>query len=389
VAGRDFQALSGHYFQGLRDEDDQDRIPVVLPLAESRVVSGPMIWGSHWSLDTSLLALSRAEGLDTRRASTRAAWQLPLVGSIGDLYRVEASLRGDVYQTEGDPEDFSSAGGRDANGRLLPRLTTDWAWPLVGDGLGWTYQLEPVLSLSLAPPGGNDDEIPNEDSRDFELDETNLFEPARFPGLDRVEGGGRLVYGLRWSGFGPAALQASAVLGQSWRAYGSSPFPEGTGLDDALSDYVGRVDLRPAGWLDLGFRFRLDRDDLDLRRSDLNLAAGPSWLRANVDYLNLSREPSTVDERGFDSREELVLGLRAQVTGNLALAGQTRRDVTRDATVANQLGLLYTHPCLTLLVGLERGLSGEEDREEETTLLVRLAFKNLGDIETGNVLGLR
>jgi hypothetical protein len=63
--------------------------------------------------------------------------------------------------------------------------------------------------------------------------------------------------------------------------------------------------------------------------------------------------------------------------------------VTRDATVANQLGLLYTHPCLTLLVGLERGLSGEEDREEETTLLVRLAFKNLGDIETGNVLGLR
>jgi LPS-assembly protein len=120
VAGRDFTELSGYYFQGLRDEDDQERIPVVLPLAESRVVSGPLRWGSHWSLDTSLLALTRAEGLDTRRASTRAAWQLPLVGSIGDLYRVEASLRGDLYQTEGDPEDFSSSGGRDAKGRLLP-----------------------------------------------------------------------------------------------------------------------------------------------------------------------------------------------------------------------------------------------------------------------------
>jgi LPS-assembly protein len=388
LAGRDLLSLSGYYFQGLREEDDQDQIPVVLPLAESRLVTEPRRWGSRWSLDTSLLGLTRTGGLDTRRFSTRGAWRLPLTGAIGDLYQVEASLRGDAYYTAGDTEDLSEEGGESTKARLLPQLTTDWAWPLVGDGLGWTYQVEPLASLTLATPDANDDAIPNEDSRDFELDETNLFEPARFPGLDRVEGGGRVAYGLRFSGFGPGAMLVSGALGQSWRAYGSSPFPEGTGLDDRLSDYVGRIDVRPSALLDLGFRFRVAKDDLELRRSDIGLAAGPSWLRVNLDYINLSREPDSLDEQGFDSREELRLGARAQVTSTLALAAQTRQDLTRDATVANQLGLLYTHPCLTLLAGFERSFTTTGELDDETTVLVRLAFRNLGELQTGSFLGL-
>jgi LPS-assembly protein len=347
-----------------------------------------MRWGSHWTVDTSLLALTRTEGLDTRRLSSRASWEVPRIGPIGELYRLEASLRGDAYHTEGDPESFSSAGGTDAEGRLFPQLLADWAWPLVGDGLGWTYQLEPLLSATLAPSGGNDDEIPNEDSRDVEFDDTNLFEPVRFPGLDRVEGGGRLAYGLRFSGFGPEALQLSGTVGQSWRYYGSSPFPEGTGLDDPLSDYVGRLDLRPVAWADLGFRFRLAREDMELRRSDLSLDLGPSWLRVSLDYLNLSREPDSTTESGFDSREEIVLGARAQLTERVALGAQTRRDLTRDASVAHQFGLLYTHPCLTLLAGLEQSFTAAGEVEDETTVLVRIALKNLGELETGNFLGL-
>jgi LPS-assembly protein len=381
-------ALSGYYFQSLREDDDQDRVPIVLPLAESRIVSEPMRWGSHWTLDSSVLALTRPEGLDTRRLSSRAAWEVPAIGRFGELYRIEASLRGDAYYTEGNPRTFSSTGGTDTTGRLLPRVTTDLSWPLIGDGWGWTYELEPLAQLSLAPEGGNDNDIPNEDSRDFEFDETNLLEPNRFPGLDRVEGGGNLAYGTRFSGFGPRALQISGMIGQNLRIYGSSPFPEGTGLDDQLSDYVGRIDVRPSDWLDLGFRFRLGNDEPELRRSDLGLSVGPSWLRVSLDYLNLSREADALEEDEFDSREEIVLGARAQVTDRLALAGQTRRDLTRSATVAHQLGLLYTHPCLTLLAGFEQSFTTTGEIDDETTLLVRIALRNLGELQTGSFLGL-
>ena len=72
--------------------------------------------------------------------------------------------------------------------------------------------------------------------------------------------------------------------------YGSSPFPEGSGHDDRLSDYVGRLDLRPSEYLDLGLRFRLASDEPELRRSDLGVTVGPSWLRVSMSFSTSSRE---------------------------------------------------------------------------------------------------
>jgi LPS-assembly protein len=385
---RDLIALNAYYFQGLRESDNQDRIPIVLPLAESRLVSDRLRWGSHWTLESSAVALTRIEGLDTKRVTTRGAWELPLVGRMGMLYRIEPSLRGDIYATEGNPMTFSAEGSDGMEARLIPQLTTDWSWPFLGDGLGWTAELGPLASLALSTTDVNSSDIPNEDSRDFEFDETNLFEAVRFPGLDRVEGGGRLAYGAGFSAYGPYALQVSGVVGQSLRLYGSSPFPEGSGLEDTFSDYVGRLDVRPTSWVDLGFRFRLAKDEAELRRSDLSLSLGPSWLRFNLDYLNLSREPDSTVDQGFQSREELVLGTRAQLTPQLAVAAQTRRDLSSDEDVANQLGLLYTHPCLTFLAGFERSFTTRGEIEDETTVIFRVALKSLGELQTGNFLGL-
>ena len=108
---RNFWSLNGYYFQGLRPFDDQDTIPVALPLAETRLVSDRFRWGSYFTVNSNVLALTRDQGLDTRRVSNSLDWTLPYVGSIGDVYRLNLSLRGDVYNTEGDPQTFGSEGG--------------------------------------------------------------------------------------------------------------------------------------------------------------------------------------------------------------------------------------------------------------------------------------
>jgi LPS-assembly protein len=386
---RDFWSLNGYYFQSLRLFDDQDTIPVALPLAEARLVSSPMRWGSTWTVDSNVLALTRVDGLDTRRLSTTAAWTLPQVGPIGDLYRFTLSLRGDVYQTEGDPEDFSAEGGTNETGRVLPRATLDWSWPLAGFGGGWAHEVEPVVSFNLAPTGGNPDEIPNEDSQEFEFDETNLFEPIRFPGLDRNEGGARVAYGLRFSSFGPRATEVGGVFGQSYAFDEVEAFPNDSGLNEKLSDYVGALYLRPSPLLDLSYRFRLGREDLQFRRSDLLAVGGPAFFRVNVGYVNLTNEPDTFreeDQFGFDNREEIVLGARAQLTERLAVGAQTRRDLSTNRTVANQLGLIYTHPCLTLAAGYEEQFTPDARLGDEKAFLFRVSFQNLGEIETGGGL---
>ena len=393
---RNFWSVNGYYFQGLRPFDDQDTIPIALPLAESRLVSERMRWGSYFTADSNILALSRNEGLDTRRISNSVGWTLPYVGAIGDVYRLNVSLRGDVYNTEGDPETFSSEGGNNTVARVLPKITADWSWPLADMEGAWVHEVEPMVSVNIAPTYGNTRQIPNEDSSDFEFDETNLFEADRFAGLDRVDTGARVAYGLRFSSLGPRATEISGIFGQSYSLVENSFLPPESGVQDNLSDYVGAFYVRPSPLLDLSYRFRLGKSDLKFRRSDALASFGPSFLRFNLGYINLSREPEAFDgdsndpqfsdPDGFDSREEITAGVRIKLTEQIAIGGQTRRDLSAGETIANQAGLIYTHPCLILAVGFEQRFTPDAELGDETAFLFRIAFKNLADFETGGSL---
>ncbi|MDF1585706.1 LPS-assembly protein LptD [Marinimicrococcus flavescens] len=383
VVGRDYLALHSYAFQGLRPEDSQGRIPVVLPLAEASLESSPLKWGSQLTFDTSFVALTRTEGLDTRRFSAELGWELPWVGPIGDLWRLRLSSRGDIYNIDGDPQSFSNEGGKDSQGRFVPRASLDWSWPLIGDTGSWQHVLEPAVAFTATPTGGREEKIPNEDSQVFEFDETNLFEPSRFPGLDRIDEGTRVAYGLRFSSLAPNGLSVGGVFGQSYQFVKDDTVPEDSGIGRSFSDYVGRLDFRPSDWLDLSYRFRADKNDLEFRRNDINVSAGPAALRLDLGYLRLSDEPTGLAPR---SREELRAGVRVQLLDELAIGAQTRRDLNRGATVSNMVGLVYTHPCLTLTAGLEQSNTTTGELEDTTTFKVRVSLSTLGAQRLGTGL---
>src|SRR3546814_19871219 len=91
-----------------------------------------------------------------------------------------------------------------------------WRYPWVRRSTNATQLFEPIAALVVAPNGGNSDDIPDEDSQNLELDDTNLFNASRFPGRDRVEGGKRGVYGLRPGWFGDGGGRTTVFLGQSY-----------------------------------------------------------------------------------------------------------------------------------------------------------------------------
>jgi LPS-assembly protein len=381
IAGPDFLSLSAFAWQGLREGDDQDMFPLVLPLAEASLRSSPLMWGSHATLDANLVALTREEGLDTRRLTNEIGWEVPFLGPIGDTLRFRTSLRGDFYQYEGEPRTLGEDGGSHSKARGIPRATLDWSWPLLGTVAGSNFYLEPTTMVTVAPYGLNDEDIPNEDSRVFEFDETNLFEPNRFTGTDLVDEGVRLAYGLRFGSLGNQLLDISGVIGQSWQPREPDEFPEDSGVNSKFSDYVGRIDLRPSDYFNLRYRFRLDQSDLSLRRNDVKVSIGPPRLRFDVGYIGLSDEAEGLAER---SREELILGLRMQPVEELTLAAQVRRDLSRGSQVSNMVGLLYTHPCLQILAGLEQSFTSRGELDDEITFKVRVTLATLGSIQGGS-----
>lgn len=375
VVGRDRLSLEAWAFQGLREDDEQGKIPIVLPLAQARLTSSPLVFGSRLTLDTDLVALTRTDGLDTRRLSTTLGWEWPSIGPIGDLRRLRFDIRGDLYHYNGDPQTFSARGRNEFEKRLLPRVSAEWRWPLLATTGSWSHVLEPTLAFKAMPEVGREERIPNEDSQVFEFDETNLFEPSRFPGLDRVDGGTRLAYGLRFDSRSPGGIEFSGVFGQSFQFNRNETVPADSGVDKNFSDYVGRIDFRPGELLDLSYRFRLDREELVFRRSDLFASFGPDRLRFDVGWLRLSDEPTGLGPR---AREELRAGVRLQLLDDLALAARTRRDLNEDRTVSNMFGLLYTHPCFVLVAGVEQRFTRTGDLERETSFKIRVALADLG-----------
>jgi LPS-assembly protein len=377
---RDFLSLSTYGFQSLREDDDQDEIPIVLPLAEATIFGERDRFGGQTDWRTSILGLTRSDGLDTRRFSTQLGWQLPYVGEIGDVWALRLALRGDVYNTAGDPETRGPDGDTNTTARAVPTASLDWGLPVVGETGSWSHIIEPRFALHYTPSGVNKNDIPNEDSLVFEFDETNLFEANRFTGLDLVETGARLAYGLNFDSLGPSPWRVTGLIGQSVRSESESQFPDGSGLEDMVSDIVGRVDLRPAELLDVGYRFRVDKSSFAFRRSDLTLAFGPPRLRFDIQYLRISDELPDQDLR---RRQELVAGFRLQMLDSLAIGVRTRRDLEEDRTVTTQYGLVYTNPCLVLVAGLEQNFTTRGELDDEVRFKVRVTFRNLGDLAAG------
>jgi LPS-assembly protein len=379
---RDFLTIDAYAFQGLREEDDQDLIPIALPQVRARLMSEPWRWGSRFSIDTDAVALTRTGGLDTRRLSATGGWQLPWYSPIGDRYELQLSLRGDFYQTNGDPQTFEE-NGSGMQARAIPRATMHWSWPFIGELFGLSQVIEPVAMGSWAPTGINDDNnIPNEDSQDFEFDDTSLLEPNRFPGLDRVQGGANFAYGVRFGTYTQSGL-ISGLLGQAYTFDKDPEFDPSTGLDTKLSDYVGRIDFTPGPWLDARYRFRLDREDFQFIRNEVGVYLGPPEVRFGINYLMLRDDPAVQTLR---KREELTAGLWFRISDSLALAAQTRRDLVADTPIFQKFGLVYTHPCLQVIAGVERNNTNDRDAEETTTFSFRVTLKHLGQIGEGTDL---
>ena len=378
IDGQRYFYADAYGFQGLRDFDEQGRIPVALPWLRTRWHKTGLPLGSTLTVDGDFLVLTRTTGLDTRRFSTTANVSWDRVDNVGGLWGLDVELRGDLYHTDGNPQTLGE-GDSNATGRLLPRVSATWSLPLAGQTGDWQHIVEPLASATIAVNDGNDRDIPNEDSIDFELDDTNLFEADRFVGLDRYDSGSKLTVGGRFQSTSKNGFRVDGLIGQSYRLAGDSAFGEGSGVDGRFSDYIGRFAIEPNDFFNMNYRFRLDQESLDFRRSDLRLRFGPKSARFNVGYLNLS-EDVTLDEP--IDREELSAGVRLRITEGLAVGFQSRIDLSENEPVAHMVGLVYTDDCFVITSGVERRFTSRGELDDTTRFALRVGLRNLGDVET-------
>ncbi|MCC7274018.1 MAG: LPS-assembly protein LptD [Alphaproteobacteria bacterium] len=379
--GRSYAEVSAYAFQGLRPEDKDIKQPVIAPVATVHYLGEPDGNGGYWAVDANAMNLYRQDGTDSRRLSVQGSWQVPWQSPLGDNYRFTASLRGDTYWASDLPDDSvaaSAQGTRNATtARMMPQIAVDWRYPWVRTDANVQYLIEPVAKFVAAPVLGSQRDVPNEDSLGFELNDANIMRSNRFPGLDRFDGGQRVAYGLNLGAYLAGGMSVRSFIAQSYSFQRNRAMPIGSGAEDNRSDIVGRFVVSPSEYLDLLYRFRLDKDDLSPRRHEIGAAGGPSWLKLYGSYIFLD---APANEPVTGKREELSFGASVQLSRYWSTFGRTTIDLTQGVEVLDSaLGLKYEDECFAVVATYRRTRTRDLDVTPSDAVLVRLFFKNLGE----------
>ncbi len=381
--------IEGWATQTLRAGDSQGQQPIALPLIDfrRRFTGGPL--GGTVMLRANTLSLFRTSGQDTQRAFASAQWEARRITPLGQLLTLSTMARADVYHTDNVLASpiLSYRGEEGWGGRAFAGLSADAQWPLFGSFAGGRLIFNPRVQLAWTSPVDNAS-IPNEDARAVELEDGNIFALNRFPGQDRVEDGARLTYGVEanWAG---RAVTVDATLAQSQRLDDRPTlFPDGTGLANAMSDVVGRLTVAWRDFVRLTHRFRLDEDNLAVRRNEFDATVGSRRTYAIIGYSRFNRD---IVGRGEDlrDREEARLGGRIQIARYWSIFGSAIVDLTdREEDplstadgfepVRHRLGISYDDECLTIGLTWRRDYQDSGDARAGNSFQLRLALRNLG-----------
>ena len=389
IGGQSYLSIAGWATQTLRAGDKQGQQPIALPILDYRQRLTDPLFGGQFELQLNTLAIGRTAGQDTQRAFAGVRWDLRRLTSLGQEVTFTAMVRGDVYHSD---ENLLTAipgyrGKSGWEGRGIAAFAADMRWPFVGEFMGGTQTLTPRVQLVATPKLKNLD-IPNEDSRAFDLEDSNLFAINRFSGYDRFEDGARITYGAEWN-YSRPGFNINSIVGQSYRLSDKpSLFPDGTGLTDRTSDVVGRTTVAYKDFLRLTHRFRLDKDNLAIRRNEFDATIGTRATYAVLGYSRLNRDITTVAE-DLQDREEARVGGRVAFARNWSVFGSAIIDLTSKADdplslsdgfepIRHRLGVAYDDECLSIALTWRRDYIDTGDARRGNSFSFRVALRNLG-----------
>ena len=370
---RSYLSSESVYFQGLRDTDKQEEIPLVLPKIDYNYSSLPGENNERINVNLNFQSLKRKEGTSSQRASISLGWFLPHTNKLGIITTIGAKLQTDAYNVTNNlmPSGKLKSG---TTGRIFPQAIAEWRYPLIKRNKTSGILIEPMASLIMAPNGGNPDLIPNEDSLAVEFDESNLFSATRFPGKDRVESGSRISYGLRGGFYSDSGSSSTFIIGQSYKFNEVNTFAEGSGLNEKESDVVGRITIKPNDLIDISYKARLDVGDFKVKRSEVSASAYIKKLHTNINYIFFDE----INE--FPKREEIHASFSYDLTNQWTAQVDTRRDLSSEGGMRSWgTSLKYNCDCLDFSIDYRRTYTKDRDVPPEESVFLRLVFKTLGE----------
>lgn len=419
---RSFFDVRSIYYYGFSEFDNQRQIPIIHPVLDYRYVVDKPILGGELGFNFNLTSLSRQSASFQPITSTAAAgdlcstnsadpaikntnncimrgapgnytrftaeaeWKKSITDPLGMVWTPFFKLRADVTQMNISNEPGVANFVDTSTTQLfrgMPTAGLEWRYPLINVQSWGTNTLEPIVQVIARPNEDQIGKLPNEDAQSFVFDDGNLFRVDKFAGWDRVEGGGRVNYGVNWTTQFNQGGFLNVLFGQSYQMFGLNSFAAhdatNTGLDSGLdsqrSDYVARIAYQPDRILTFTTRYRFDKDTFDMKRFELEGTANFDRISLRALYGNYAAQP----EIGFLTKREGILGgVSYKFDVNWAAIAAARYDI--DASKFNQtrFGVGYIDDCFILAVNYITNYQYSGNATTDHRLLFQLGLRTLG-----------
>jgi LPS-assembly protein len=362
-------------FQGLRETDTSDLLPVILPYVQSEYVLRDPLVGGQLRLQANSAVLLRDdnpatvdfEGSDGR-LSLGATWRKDTVFGPGWVFSPFAHVRGDLFHVETSADEFETFG------RGLGLAGAEVSWPFMRPGERFDLIVEPVVMAAYASNDAEDPRIRNEDSLAFELDDSNLFRPNAAPNYDLWEPGARVSAGVRATARARSGESASLLFGRRWREEQATGFTEQNNLAGETSDWVAAVQADFGSGFGAEARFRLDDEDLGLQRIDLGVRASAGRFTVATRYFGiddaLAPPGDPTNQIGANLGVDLARGWRMQL-------GLTR-DLDSDINLRQDIRAIYEDDCTFLEIAYTRSETERGTIGPDEGLQIRIGLRSLG-----------
>jgi LPS-assembly protein len=362
-------------FQGLREQDNSELLPLILPYAQSEHVLQDPIFDGQIRLNANLAALRRDDdgvgpfqGSDAR-LSLSASWRRDAIFGPGMVFSPFAEARGDVFSVETSADEYETFT------RGLGLAGAEISWPFMRPGERFDMIVEPVIMGAIATEDADDPRIVNEDSLAFELDDTNLFRPNAAPNYDLWEPGPRVSVGVRATARAHTGESASIIVGRRWREEQSPGFTEANNLAGETSDWVA------AGQVDLGRSFaaegriRLEDETLEVQRVDARVRGALGRFYGAVRYYETDQalllDPTDPNrEVSGEVGMDLARGWRMQ-------AGLTR-DLDSDINLRQDIRAIYEDDCTFFEISYTRTETQRGTIGPDEGVQIRIGLRSLG-----------
>ncbi|MDF3033921.1 MAG: hypothetical protein K0R76_875 [Alphaproteobacteria bacterium] len=372
--------------------DNPATTPYIVPHAWYTYQSDPGPWNGIWNLDANFLSLGRR--LDTpgqnarhmQRLSLNGGWRLPYVSANGHIWTLQMNMRGDTYALEHyQPTRTKPALHSAFRGRLFPMASAQWRYPLMKRLNSANWVLEPT-AMVVGTPRVNNSSIPNEDSLNIQVEDTSLFLPQRFSGLDRVDTGGRFIYGANSTWFFPRQRLVQFFLGQSLRLDHHQALPNGAGEDKRASDIVSRFRVNPTEGIQLLNRMAWHSQQTRPRISDTSATFGKKLIILQLNHTFVNKY-STTNGIGI-SQATWVIG--SQPLDHWSFSVGETRNLKRHqrGALSHTVSALYHDECFRMTVSAFKTRSSDRDIRPNSGVIVQFDFKNLGSVSPLGALGI-